>query len=89
MLLADIRGFWTNLDRMAFLACLILPLGRIANFLNGLGGAGYGLSHAQKTAEIYEGMDISMIEVSSLTLVPKTILYRRRERGAFFTCRSM
>ena len=35
VLLADIRGFWTNLDRMAFLACLILPLGRIANFLNG------------------------------------------------------
>ena len=55
----------------------------IANFLNGLGGAGYGLSHAQKTAKIYEGMDISMIEVSSLTLVPKTILYRRRERGEF------
>ena len=55
----------------------------IANFLNGLGGAGYGLSHARKTAEIYEDMDISMIEVSSLTLVPKTILYRRRERGEF------
>lgn len=55
----------------------------IANFLNGLGGAGYGLSHAQKTAQIYEGMDISMIEVSSLTLVPKTILYRRWERGEF------
>ena len=35
VLLADIRGFWTNLDRMAFLACFILPLGRIANFLNG------------------------------------------------------
>ena len=55
----------------------------IVNFLNGLGGAGYGLSHAQKTAQIYEGMDISMIEVSSLTLVPKTILYRRWERGEF------
>ena len=55
----------------------------IANFLNGLGGAGYGLSHARKTAEIYENMDISMIEVSSLTLVPGTILYRRRERGEF------
>lgn len=55
----------------------------IANFLNGLGGAGYGLSHARKTAEIYENMDISMIEVSSLTLVPGTILYRRREKGEF------
>lgn len=55
----------------------------IANFLNGLGGAGYGLSHARKTAEIYESMDISMIEISSLTLVPGTILYRRREKGEF------
>ena len=55
----------------------------IANFLNGLGGACYGLAHTQKTAKIYEGMDISMIEVSSLTLVPKTILYRRREKGEF------
>lgn len=55
----------------------------IANFLNGLGGAGYGLSHAQKTAEIYDGMNISMIEVSSLTLVPGTILYRRKQRGEF------
>ena len=33
----------------------------IANFLNGLGGAGYGIAHARKTAEIYEGMNISMI----------------------------
>ena len=55
----------------------------IANFLNGLGGAGNGLSHAQKTAEIYEGMNISMIEVSSLTLIPKTSLYRRMQKGAF------
>lgn len=55
----------------------------IANFLNGLGGAGYGLSHAQKTAEMYDGMNISMIEVSSLTLIAKTILYRRKEKGEF------
>ncbi len=55
----------------------------IANFLNGLGGANYGLSHAEKTAWIYKGMAVSMIEVSSLTLVPGTILYRRREKGEF------
>ena len=28
----------------------------IANFLNGIGGAGFGLSHARKTAELYEGI---------------------------------
>lgn len=55
----------------------------IANFLNGLGGANYDLSHAEKTAGIYKGMAVSMIEVSSLTLVPGTILYRRREKGEF------
>ncbi len=29
------RGFWSNLDHLCLLACLILPLGRLANFLNG------------------------------------------------------
>ncbi len=55
----------------------------IANFLNGLGGAGYGDSHARKTAAVYDGMNISMIEVSSLTLIPRTPLYRRKEKGGF------
>ncbi len=55
----------------------------IANFLNGLGGAGSGLSHAQKTAEIYTGMNISMIEVSSLTLIPGTPLHRKKVKGLF------
>ncbi len=55
----------------------------ITNFLNGLGGKDYGLSHAQKTAEIYEDINISMIEVSSLTLVPKTNLYYMKMKGKF------
>ena len=33
--LADPRGFTVNGDRLAVLSCFILPLGRIANFLNG------------------------------------------------------
>ena len=33
--LADPRGFTVNADRLAVLSCFILPLGRIANFLNG------------------------------------------------------
>ena len=55
----------------------------IANFLNGLGGKDYGLSHAQKTAELYDGINISMIEVSSLTLVPGTNLFYQRQKGKF------
>lgn len=55
----------------------------ITNFLNGIGGKNYGLSHAQKTAEIYDSMNISMIEVSSLTLVPNTVLYRKAKKGEY------
>lgn len=55
----------------------------IANFLNGIGGKNYGLSHAQKTAELYDGINISMIEVSSLTLVPHTPLYYQMTKGKF------
>lgn len=55
----------------------------IANFLNGLGGKDYGLSHAQLTAKLYEGINISMIEVSSLTLIKKTNLYYQKTKGKF------
>ncbi|MBQ7585393.1 MAG: radical SAM protein [Desulfovibrionaceae bacterium] len=55
----------------------------ITNFLNGLGGAGYGLDHARKTAQIYKDINISLIEVSSLTLIPGTPLFRQKEKGKF------
>ncbi|MBQ9480067.1 MAG: radical SAM protein, partial [Selenomonadaceae bacterium] len=55
----------------------------IANFLNGLGGRDYGLDHARLTAELYDGINISMIEVSSLTLIPKTNLYYQKMKGKF------
>ncbi len=58
-----------------------LPI--ITNFLNGLGGKNYGLSHAQKTAQLYDGINISMIEVSSLTLVSKTPLYYQKLKNKF------
>ena len=56
----------------------------IANFLNGLGGKNFGLNHAKKTAKLYEGIKISMIEVSSLTFVPRTNLFYQKQRGKFF-----
>ncbi|MBQ9480398.1 MAG: radical SAM protein, partial [Selenomonadaceae bacterium] len=55
----------------------------IANFLNGIGGKDYGLSHARLTAKLYDGINISMIEVSSLTLIPKTNLYYQKMKGKF------
>ena len=56
----------------------------IANFLNGLGGKNFGLNHAKKTAKLYEKIKISMIEVSSLTLVPGTNLFYQKKLGKFF-----
>ncbi len=55
----------------------------VGNFLGGLGGAGYGLSHAQKTAALYDGMFVSMIDVYSLSLQQDTPLWRQKERGEF------
>lgn len=71
----------TAREQMAKLTAAGMPF--IANFLNGLGGKNYGLSHAQKTAEIYDGMNISMIEVSSLTLIKGTPLYYQMTKGKF------
>ena len=56
----------------------------ITNFLNGLGGKNFGLNHAKKTAQLYKKIKISMIEVSSLTLVPGTNLFYQKKRGKFF-----
>lgn len=53
------------------------------NFLNGLGGHGYGMSHARKTAQLYEGLQPHMIDMSTLTIVPGTILYRKRDKGEY------
>ncbi len=33
--LLDRKGFWHNTDHLVLIACIILPLGRIANFCNG------------------------------------------------------
>jgi radical SAM superfamily enzyme YgiQ (UPF0313 family) len=53
------------------------------NFLNGLGGHGYGLGHARKTAKLYDGLHPNMIDMSTLTIVPGTILYRKRAKGEY------
>ena len=71
----------TAREQLEKLTAAGLPI--IANFLNGLGGKNYGLSHARKTAELYDGINISMIEVSSLTLVPKTPLHYQKLKGKF------
>ena len=71
----------TAREQLEKLTAAGLPI--IANFLNGIGGKDYGLSHAQLTAKLYDGINISMIEVSSLTLVPRTPLHYQKTKGKF------
>jgi radical SAM superfamily enzyme YgiQ (UPF0313 family) len=55
----------------------------IANFLNGLGGHGYGLKNAQDSARVLNQTHPTMIYVSSLTLMPGSRLYRQAETGRY------
>lgn len=55
----------------------------ICNFLGGLGGHGYGLSHARKSAEILNRLHPSMVYASELTLFPDTPLSKDVAQGKF------
>ncbi|WP_296732050.1 radical SAM protein [Anaerovibrio sp.] len=46
----------------------------IGNFLGGLGGHNWGLSHARETAKVYNQLKPAMIYASELTLFPDTPL---------------
>lgn len=55
----------------------------VVNFLNGAGGHDYGLENARRTAELYEGLHMTMVNTSMLTVVPGTPLYRAMEKGLY------
>jgi len=55
----------------------------IVNFLNGAGGHNYGLTNAQLTAKLYDGLHPTMVNTSMLTVVPGTPLYRAMEKGFY------
>ena len=55
----------------------------VVNFLNGAGGHGYGLTNAQLTAKLYDGLHPTMANTSMLTVVPGTLLYRAKEKGLY------
>ncbi|WP_051536104.1 radical SAM protein [Ruminococcus flavefaciens] len=50
----------------------------IVNFLNGAGGHGYGIENAHRTAQLYDGLHMTMVNTSMMTVVPGTPLYRAR-----------
>lgn len=55
----------------------------IMNFLGGLGGHGYGHTHAQKSAEVINQLHPTMVYASELTLFPDTPLSQDVKRGTF------
>ena len=55
----------------------------IMNFLGGLGGHGYGLSHARKSADVINQLHPTMVYASELTLFPDTPLSKAVKTGKF------
>lgn len=55
----------------------------ILNFLGGLGGHNYGLSHAQKSADVINQLHPTMVYASELTLFPDTPLSKDVKNGSF------
>ena len=55
----------------------------IGNFLGGLGGHNYGLSHARESARVINQLKPAMIYASELTLFPDTPLSEEVEAGTF------
>lgn len=55
----------------------------VVNYLCGAGGHGYGLANAQHTAQLYDGLHMTMVNASMLTVVPGTPLYRAMQKGLY------
>ena len=55
----------------------------IGNFLGGLGGHNYGLSHARESARVINQLKPAMIYASELTLFPDTPLSAEVDAGTF------
>lgn len=55
----------------------------ITNFLGGLGGHGYGLDHARKSAQVLNQLHPTMVYASELTLFPDTPLMQDVKDGSF------
>ena len=64
-------------------------LSYIVNFLNGAGGYEYGLTNAKLTAKLYDGLHMTMVNMSMLTVVPGTPLYRAIEKGIYIESTEM
>ena len=77
------KGYDSNLILEQCLKMEAAGFEYIVNFLNGLGGHGYGLDHAQKTAEVYNQLIPTMIYFSSLTLMPGSRLHRLAQTGRY------
>lgn len=55
----------------------------IVNFLGGLGGHNYGMSHARESAKVINQLHPTMVYASELTLFPDTPLSKDKRNGNF------
>jgi radical SAM superfamily enzyme YgiQ (UPF0313 family) len=55
----------------------------IVNFLGGLGGYNYGMSHARESAKVINQLHPTMVYASELTLFPDTPLSKDKRNGDF------
>ncbi|QQG64419.1 radical SAM protein [Desulfobulbus oligotrophicus] len=55
----------------------------IVNFLGGLGGYNYGLSHARESAKVINQLHPTLVYASELTLFPDTPLSKDKQKGLF------
>lgn len=55
----------------------------VANFLNGLGGHGYGFKHAHDSAKILNQLKPTLVYASSLTLMPGSLLFEQAKTGDY------
>jgi len=55
----------------------------VVNFLNGAGGHDYGFTNAHATAKLYDGLHPTMVNMSMLTVVPGTPLYKLIKQGKY------
>jgi len=55
----------------------------VVNYLNGAAGHGHGLENGRNTAKLYDGLHPTMINMSMLTIVPGTPLWRMIQKGLY------
>jgi len=77
------KGYNAALARATLLKLTEAGMPIIVHYLNGIAPKDYGLDHAIKTCNMFDGINIDLIAVSSLTIMEETPIARQIEVGNF------